>query len=274
MEGAVNPSPVLAVEDLVVDYRRRHGGELRAVDHVDLRLRPGQVLGVVGESGSGKTTLGKVVAGFLKPTDGRVLVRGGDGQLQPRTLRRAHGHREVQMIFQESAAALNPRLPVWRLVGEALRPQQSLYRPLGKAPAGVFDEAGEMLELVGLPPETILMKRAGELSGGQKQRVAIARALAASPVAIVCDESVSALDVSVRAIVLNLFQRLSRERDVALLFITHDISVVAHLADEIVVMYQGKVVEHGQTGQIIDSPAADYTRRLIAAVPTLGRELT
>lgn len=267
----MQPAPVLAVEDLVVDYKLGGGGVLRAVDRVSLSLQAGRVLGVVGESGSGKTTLGKVVTGFLRPTSGKVLFAGDDGTLRPRELKRSRGHRDVQMIFQESAAALNPRLPVWRLVGEALRPNDALYRPWGGAHEDLREQVRGLLERVGLPPASILEKRAGEMSGGQKQRVAIARALAANPLAMVCDESVSALDVSVRAIVLNLFQEISRDAGIGLLFITHDISVVAHLADEIAVMYHGEVVEHGPPEQIIDAPRAEYTRRLIAAVPTLER---
>ena len=269
----MQPPTVLAVEDLVVDYRTRGRAAVRAVDHVTLRLRAGRVLGIVGESGSGKSTLGKVVAGFLAPTAGRVLIAQPDGTLTPRAPRRPNGYRDVQMIFQESAAALNPRLPAWRLIGEALRPNDVLYRPWTDPPADVLAQVSTLLERVGLPPRSILQKRPNEMSGGQKQRVAIARALAAGPVAMVCDESVAALDVSVRAIVLNLFQTLARDGDIALLFITHDISVIAHLADEIAVMYHGEIVEHGAPQQIIDHPTADYTRRLIGAVPTLERAL-
>lgn len=264
---------VLVVEDVVVDYKVGRGNPLRAVDHVSLSMCAGQVLGVVGESGSGKSTLGKVVAGFLKPTSGRVLLPTDDGGLQPRMFKNARGYRDVQMIFQDSAAALNPRMPVWRLVAEALRPNKSLYRLGDNPPGDLRDQISALLERVGLPAKTVLNKLAGQMSGGQRQRVAIARALAASPVAMVCDESVSALDVSIRAIVLNLFQDLSVETNIALLFITHDISVVAHLADEIMVMNQGKVVERGERKQVIDNPQADYTQRLIAAVPTLERQI-
>ncbi|MGH2861132.1 MAG: ABC transporter ATP-binding protein [Solirubrobacteraceae bacterium] len=265
---------VLEVTNLVVDYRLHRGSSLRAVDHLSLELRQGQVLGIVGESGSGKSTLGKVVAGFLRPTSGQVLFPDESGEMRPRLLRRPSGYRDVQMIFQDSAGALSPRLPVWRIIGEALRPNDSLYQPWREPASELRDEVRTLLERVGLPPNSVFNRRPGELSGGQKQRVAIARALAASPVAMVCDESVSALDVSVRAIVLNLFQELSHETGIALLFITHDISVVAHLADEIAVMYDGQIVESGTPEQIIDAPKANYTRRLIAAVPTLERQLT
>jgi len=270
--GAGASRPVLAADGLVVDFPLKHGKKLRAVDQVSFRLGAGEVLGVVGESGSGKSTLGKVVAGFLNPTSGQMLYPSGTDDLKPRAQRKPRGHRDVQMIFQESAMALNPRLPVWRLVGEAAAPNLVTF-PAWKR-SGVADlreQAAGYLEWAGLPPAAFADKRAAELSGGEKQRVAIARALAASPVALVCDESVSALDVSIRAVVLNLFKRLSRDAGIALVFITHDISVVAHLADQLAVMYRGRVVECGEPASVIADPRDDYTRRLIAAVPTLER---
>jgi len=263
--------PVLAADGLVVEFPLKHGKKLRAVDQVSFRLGAGEVLGVVGESGSGKSTLGKVVAGFLNPTAGQMLYPSGAGDLAPREQRKPRGQRDIQMIFQESAMALNPRLPVWRLVGEAVRPNMVTF-PAWKR-GGVADlkaQAAGFLERAGLPA-AFADKRSAELSGGEKQRVAIARALAASPAAMVCDESVSALDVSIRAVVLNLFQRLSREAGIALVFITHDISVVAHLADRLAVMYRGRIVESGEPASVITHPQDEYTRRLIAAVPTLER---
>jgi peptide/nickel transport system ATP-binding protein len=264
---------VLVADDLVVDYPLARGKSLRAVDHVGFELRAGEVLGVVGESGSGKSTLGKVVAGFLAPTAGRVLLPAATTGLEPRAQRHARGHRDVQMIFQDSMSALNPRLPVWRLIAEALKPNAATWLSSRPAVRELKSRAAAQLERVGLPPAAFVDKRPAELSGGEKQRVAIARALSADPVALVCDESVSALDVSIRAVVLNLFQRLSREAGIALLFITHDISVVAHLADRIAVMHHGEVVEHGTTQRIIHEPKDAYTRRLIAAVPRLERAL-
>jgi ABC-type glutathione transport system ATPase component len=264
--------PVLVAEDVVVDFALRRGRTIRAVDGVSFALRPGEVLGVVGESGSGKTTLGRVVAGFLHPTSGRVRYRTDPDGPVPRGGRPARGRRDVPMIFQESAMALSPRLPVWRTVGEALRPNLVTFPATGRRRVSELrEQVAPHLERAGLAAAAVLDKRAGELSGGEKQRVAIARALAASPVAMVCDESVSALDVSVRAVVLNLFRRLSREQGIALLFITHDISVVAHLADRTMVMYRGQVVDSGPSRELVDHPRADYTRRLIAAVPSLDR---
>jgi ABC-type glutathione transport system ATPase component len=264
--------PVLAADDLVVEFPLKHGKKLRAVDQVSFRLGAGEVLGVVGESGSGKSTVGKVVAGFLNPTSGQMLFPSGADGLKPRDQRKPRGHRDVQMIFQESAMALNPRLPVWRIVGEAVRPNLATFPAWKRTEvADLKAQAAGYLKRAGLSPAAFADKRATELSGGEKQRVAIARALAASPVAMVCDESVSALDVSIRAVVLNLFQRLSREAGIALVFITHDISVVAHLADQLAVMHQGRIVESGDPADVISDPQHEYTRRLIAAVPTLER---
>jgi ABC-type glutathione transport system ATPase component len=270
--GAEGRGPVLAAANLVVEFPLRHGKKLRAVDQVSFQLDVGEVLGVVGESGSGKSTLGKVVAGFLKPTSGQMLFSTETGELRPRQRQRPRGHRDVQLIFQESAMALNPRLPAWRVIGEALEPNL-VSLPAWKRPevTGLKARAVDYLERAGLTA-AFADKRAAELSGGEKQRVAIARALAASPVAMVCDESVSALDVPVRAVVLNLFRRLSREAGISLVFITHDISVVAHLADQLAVMHRGRIVEHGAAASVIEDPTDEYTRRLIAAVPTLERE--
>jgi peptide/nickel transport system ATP-binding protein len=265
---------VLAADDLVVDFKLGRRKHLRAVDHVSFELCAGQVLGVVGESGSGKSTLGRVAAGILHPTSGQVSFATGAGGLQPRQQERPRGYRDIQMIFQESAMALNPRLPVWRVVGEAVRPNMVTAPALGRSTiAELKRHVAEQLERAGLPAATFMDKRAAELSGGEKQRVAIARALAAAPIVMVCDESVSALDVSIRAVVLNLLQRLSKEEGIALVFITHDISVVAHLADQLAVMYHGKIVESGVPRDIIDDPRDEYTQRLIAAVPTLERAL-
>jgi len=267
-----DPTPILEGRNIVVDFPLGQGQSLRAVDDVSFTLAPGEVLGIVGESGSGKSTLGRVAAGLLAPTSGEMRYPDGSGGLAERPTRHARGHRDVQMIFQESAMALSPRLPVWRLVGEAIEPGQVIVPGLGRRRSQELRErVAPQLQRAGLEPSMFLDKRAGELSGGEKQRVAIARALAAMPVAMVCDESVSALDVSVRAVVLNLFRRLSDEEGIALLFITHDISVVAHLAHRASVMYHGRVVEEGLAEDVVTDPRADYTRRLIDAVPTLER---
>jgi ABC-type glutathione transport system ATPase component len=279
-QGRADPAPpgpdlVLRIDDLVVDFPAAHRPPVRAVDHVSLEMRKAEILGIVGESGSGKSTMARVVAGFLEPTGGAVLLPAPDGRLVPRSGKR--GHRDVQMVFQQSAVSMNPRSQVWKVIGEAYSPNRWLAkgRPAasgGRGPGTVTLETAVKAELrrVGLP-ESYSAKRAAELSGGEKQRVAIARALAPRPLIIVCDEPVSSLDVSIRAVILNLFERLRDELGMALFFISHDISVMAHLADRVVVMHDGKAVESGPAREVIDNPQDDYTRRLIAAVPTFER---
>jgi peptide/nickel transport system ATP-binding protein len=275
--GTVAPpaNVVLRAEDIVVDFPVAHRKPKRAVDHVSLEMRAGEILGIVGESGSGKTTMARLVAGFLEPTSGTVLLPRPDGTLGAR--RTTRGHRDVQMVFQQSAVSMNPRMPVWKVIGEAYSPNRWLAKgralPKGGDGAGgvtVESAVKAQLRRVGLP-ESYATKRAAELSGGEKQRVAIARALAPQPVIIVCDEPVSSLDVSIRAVILNLFERLRDELGMALFFISHDISVVAHLADRVIVMHDGMAVESGTAREVIDNPQDEYTRRLIAAVPSLER---
>jgi peptide/nickel transport system ATP-binding protein len=265
---------VLRIEDLVVDFPVAHRPPVRAVDHVSLEMRKAEILGIVGESGSGKSTMARVVAGFLEPTLGTVLLPDSAGKLAPRSGKR--GHRDVQMVFQQSAVSMNPRSQVWKVIGEAYAPNRWLSKGRsladGHTEGAVTLESAVKAELhrVGLP-EAYSAKRAAELSGGEKQRVAIARALAPRPLIIVCDEPVSSLDVSIRAVILNLFERLRDELGMALFFISHDISVMAHLADRVVVMHDGKAVESGPAREVIDNPQDDYTRRLIAAVPSFER---
>lgn len=262
--------PILRVEDLVVEFRRGRNNRMRAVDGISLEMHPGEILGVVGESGSGKSTFGRVVAGFQRPTGGRVLLRDPSGSLSER--RTNSGYRDAQMIFQDSSAALDPRLAVRKVIREALIPNPA---PFGRrnrdATERLNDQVRTALSNVELPGH-YADRRVTQLSGGEKQRVAIARALAAQPPLIVCDEAVSALDVAVRAITLNLLSRLRRETGVALLFISHDMSVVSHLADRVVVMHQGQVVESGSVEAVLNHPQAEYTQRLIASVPTLELE--
>jgi peptide/nickel transport system ATP-binding protein len=259
--------PLLRVEDLVVEFTKARSGRMRALERVSLDVAPGEIVGVVGESGSGKTTLGRTVAGFQQATSGRVLLRDRDGELAPRG--GVHGYRDVQMIFQESATALNPRMSIERILREAFEPNPGRVRRGGRGQLATRIRAA--LRGVELP-EGYAGKRSSELSGGEKQRVSIARALAAAPALIVCDEAVSALDVAVRAITLNLLARLRAETGIALLFISHDISVVGHLADRIVVMHQGRVVETGTVNDVLDNPQDTYTQRLIASVPKLELE--
>jgi ABC-type glutathione transport system ATPase component len=260
---------------VTVDYRSHLGQVHRAINDVTFDIRKGEILGVVGESGSGKTTLGKVVAGFVVPSRGTLRVRDDySGELAQRASERGHGFRDIQMIFQESAMALDPRKPVWRSIAEAVvaadRPASSAVPGTRRKHSRVKQEAIEQIRRVGLPTE-LANKRPAEMSGGEKQRIAIARALSAQPAIIVCDEAVASIDVSRRAIVLNLLAKLRADTGIALLFISHDISVVAHLADRVLVMSEGSVVESGSAREIIDHPKDPYTRHLINSVPTLER---
>lgn len=266
--------PVATVDHVTVDYRSQHGQVHRAINDVTFDIGKGEILGVVGESGSGKTTLGKVVAGLVVPSSGTLRVRDDDGgELAQRASARGHGFRDIQMIFQESAMALDPRKPVWRSIAEAVVAAGSASRAAPgtrRNHSRVKQEVIEQIRRVGLPSE-LADKRPAEMSGGEKQRIAIARALSAQPAIIVCDEAVASIDVSRRAIILNLLAKLRAETGIALLFISHDISVVAHLADRVLVMSEGSVVESGSTREVIDNPKDPYTRHLINSVPTLER---
>lgn len=253
-------SPVLAVTDLEVEYRSR-GSRLRAVNGVSFELGAAEILGIVGESGSGKSTLGLVVAGFLAASGGSLTF---DGSTISDWRRHAGSGRDgVQMIFQDSATALDPRKDVAVSVAEAIAAG-------GAIRAEHVDRAVTYLERVGLGPE-FARRKPREMSGGQRQRVAIARALAARPRVLVCDESVSALDVSARAKILNLLIRIRQEEGIALLFISHDLAVVSQLVDRVLVMRNGEVCEQGSADQVINSPHHPYTQKLLNAIPRLER---
>jgi len=252
---------VLEVRDLTVTFTRAKKAPFTAVDRVSLDLAEAEIVGIVGESGSGKTTLGRCVAGFQAPTSG--TVRTGTLLAPERAGERA-GRPDVQMVFQEASTSLNPRLVLWRSVAEALSGGRSTSKALR-------DQAVTELQRVGLTTEQA-GKRPAEVSGGQRQRAAIARALASGAEVLVCDEAVASLDVSVRAKILNLIERLRQERGTSFLFISHDMGVVAHLADRLLVMKDGRVVESGPSAALIADPVDDYTRHLVAAVPALERD--
>ncbi|MFF7586278.1 dipeptide ABC transporter ATP-binding protein [Kitasatospora purpeofusca] len=245
-------APVLTGRGLVKSFAP---GGPRALDEVGFTLRAGEALGVVGESGSGKTTLARVAMGLSRPDAGEVLLHGRPWSALPERQRRA-GRSAIQFVQQDPYASADPRFTVARIIGEALP---------GLRRAERARRCAELLDQVGLPAE-LLSRRPHQLSGGQRQRVAIARALAGGPQVLVCDEPVSALDVSVQAQVLELLDRLRRERGIALLFITHDLAVVRQVADRVLIMRGGSVVEEGGTERIFEAPAHPYTRALLDAV--------
>ncbi|MCO1657032.1 ABC transporter ATP-binding protein [Pseudonocardia humida] len=251
--------PLLEVDDLVVHFEgRRRQQPIRAVDGVSLGIGRGETLGLIGESGSGKSTIGRAVLGLLRPKAGAVRFEGEDPWTQPGR-RRRELRRRMQVVFQDPHEALDPRMTVEQSVAEPLL-MTGVRRPER------LRRAADLLERVGLG-DAHRYRRPHELSGGQKQRVNIARALASDPDLIVCDESVSALDVSIQAEILNLLVDLQDERGLSYLFISHDISVVAHLSHRVTVLYLGMVMESGAVGAVVDRPAHPYTRALLAAQP-------
>jgi oligopeptide transport system ATP-binding protein len=265
--GQVAPEPVLEVTDLVKHFPVQTGivfkrtvGHVQAVDGVSLNVHAGKTLGVVGESGCGKSTLAKLMVGLERPTSGSIKVLGREiGDLSNRRIRPVR--RDIQLVFQDPYTSLNPRMTVGDIVGE----------PFDIHPEAVprnrrSSEVKQLLDLVGLSPDHV-NRYPHQFSGGQRQRIGIARALALRPQILVCDEPVSALDVSIQGQVINLLERLQDELGLAYVFIAHDLSVVRHIADEVAVMYLGKVVEQGTSGEIYDHPRHPYTQALLSAVP-------
>jgi len=259
-QGGADPSVVLEARELGRDYAVA-GGVLRAVDGVSFRLRRGRTLAVVGESGCGKSTLARMATLLERPSTGELLVAG-----QPTTMLRGRARRmlglSVQMVFQNPFGALNPR----QSIGATLREPLAINRRGGRAEQA--EAAREMMRRVGLRPEQE-GRTPHAFSGGQRQRIAIARALMLRPPVVVADEPVSALDVSIQAQVLNLLLDLQAEFGLAYLFISHDLAVVRHVADEVMVMYLGRVAEHGPVGTVLGQPRHPYTQALLAATPSL-----
>ena len=255
--------PVLEAADLTKHFAARRGlfggstGVVRAVDGISFAIEPGQTLGVVGESGCGKTTTAKMVLGLEEPSGGSIRFEGRDlGKLDKDG--RRHYRKSVQAVFQDPYASLSPRMRISDIISEPLTTNESL------SATTVRDRVLELLDLVGLPARSADLFP-HEFSGGQRQRIAIARALALSPKLVVLDEPVSALDVSIRAQLLNLLRDLQERLGLSYLFIAHDLAAVAHMSHTIVVMYLGKIVESGDARTIAHAPKHPYTEALFAA---------
>ena len=256
---ASNPAvPALAVEGVTKQYGHSRRDVLRALDGVDLTLGRGEILALVGESGSGKSTLAKILAGSTSQTAGRVLCDGQEITVRRRSAER----RRIQMVFQDPYSSLNPRMTVRSVLAEVLR----VHRVVARDQIG--GELSRLMLLVGLD-DSALDAYPSQFSGGQRQRIAIARALAVRPEILIADEPVSALDVSVQATILDLFESLRAELNLSILFIAHNLAVVQHLADRIAVMYLGRIAETAPTQELFASPEHPYTRALIASVPRM-----
>lgn len=259
---------LLSVKDLRKWYPIRRGvlarthGHVRAVDDVSLSIQQGETVGLVGESGCGKTTLARVLAGLDTPTEGSILFQGMDLHSASRA-QLADVRQKLQIIFQDPFSSLNPRMTAGDIVSEGLVEHGHVRRRNRRS------AAAELLSDVGLGEET-MDRFPHEFSGGQRQRISIARAISLRPALIICDEAVSALDVSVQAQVINLLMDLRDKYGLSYLFISHDISVVRHVADRIAVMYLGRIVEEGTTQSVLDDALHPYTQALVSAVPRVG----
>jgi oligopeptide/dipeptide ABC transporter ATP-binding protein len=265
-ETVVASQTLLDVRDLKMHFPLTQGiifqrviGYVRAVDGVSFSIERGQTLGLVGESGSGKTTIGRTIVRLYKPTAGQIIFDDKDlARMGGEELR--HVRQRVQMIFQDPFASLNPRYTIGSLIAEPMH----IYKVASNAE--IRERTAELLRVVGLRPEYI-DRYPHEFSGGQRQRIAVARALSINPEFIIADEPVSALDVSIRAQVLNLLQRLQKQFNLTYLFVSHDLSVVRHVADRIAVMYLGKIVELADRDELYAAPRHPYTKSLLSAIP-------
>jgi len=267
MAASRSDEPVLEVRGLVKHFPLTKGilfkkqvGAVRAVDGIDMKLYKGETLGLVGESGCGKSTTARLLMRLDKPTAGQILFHGEDiAQLSGKTLKAVR--RNIQIVLQDPYSSLNPRMTVGDIIAEPFQIHQDVAHK-GSRRKLVQD----LLEVVGLNPEHI-HRYPHQFSGGQRQRIGIARGLALRPEIIVCDEPVSALDVSVQAQVINLFEKLQKEFGLSYVFIAHDLSVVRHISSRVSVMYLGKIVETGDEEQIYERPTHPYTQALLSAVP-------
>ena len=238
---------------------KRKIGDVKAVDNINLNIRRGETMGVVGESGCGKTTTARCIIHLYKPTGGQIIFEGLDlNQLKPKAIR--HIRRDMQMIFQDPYATLDPRMTAGDIIGEPLRAHHIVK---GKA---YQEEIDRLMEMVDLEPR-MARRYPHEFSGGQRQRVGIARALSVKPKLVICDEPVSALDVSIQAQIIKLLEKLKDELNLTYLFIAHDLSVVRYISDRVAVMYLGKIVEITKSDELYDNPLHPYTKALLSAVP-------
>lgn len=265
--AGVAGEPLLSIRDLKVyfDLAGRRRGVVKAVDGITIEIHPGETLGLVGESGCGKSTLGRAILRLTEPSSGQVLYRNQDlAKLSRRELRRHRRH--LQIIFQDPYASLNPRMTVGQIVGE---PLETFRIAKGRE---AERRVQELLETVGLS-KRFIKRYPHEFSGGQRQRIGIARALAVDPEFIVADEPISALDVSIQAQIMNLLQKLQREKNLTYLFISHDLRAIRHVSDRVAVMYLGKLVEVAEAETIYSEPLMPYTKALISAVPVPDPEV-
>jgi oligopeptide transport system ATP-binding protein len=264
--GPGAPPPLLSVEDLRVHFPGQRSTPfgrrawVKAVDGVSFELRSGETIGLVGESGCGKSTTGLAIARLIEPTGGRIVFDGRDLAAQEAAQLRAL-RRRMQMVFQDPYGSLDPRMTVRDIVAEPL----SVHRAT-RSRSEERDRVAELLEMVGLQPD-MAQRYPHEFSGGQRQRIGIARAIALEPSLLICDEPVSALDVSIQAQLVNLFVELQRRLGLAYLFIAHDLAVVRHVSDRVAVMYLGRVVEIARSDRLFDGALHPYTRALLAAIP-------
>ena len=251
--------PLLSGEDLKVTFRARGGGQARALDGANLSVSKGEIVAIVGESGCGKTTLARTLLGLEKPIEGKVWFKGEPLEYSGRALKRYR--RQVQLVLQDPSGSLNPRHSVYEAVAEGPRVH------------GMADEVGQVtraLAQAGLrPPERFFLRYPHELSGGQRQRVVIAGALALEPEVLIADEPVSSLDASVRGEILALLLKLREELQLTVLVVTHDLGLAWNIADRIVVMYLGRIVEQGSTEEVLSSPKHPYTKALLSVVPEI-----
>lgn len=266
MTAAADKTPILQVDELRKYFPHESGlfGRgakwLKAVDGVSFSINPGETLGLVGESGCGKTTVGRTIIGLYEPTAGSVTYKGVD-QAKASGALRLKNRRQMQMIFQDPYASLNPRMTVGDIVGEPI----SIHQPdLPKKQRA--ERINELINMVGLNPEHT-NRYPHEFSGGQRQRIGIARALAVEPELIVCDEPVSAVDVSIQAQIINMLEELQEELNLSYLIIAHDLSMVKHISDRVAVMYLGKIVELVESEELYKNPLHPYTQALLSAVP-------